>query len=241
MFDVIGGIAGSAIYATIVGVLIGFSRANVRVKVSALALAGFWAVLIVMITTAGGFQPGVLGLIPGPVVAFTLLLFVLFGSWHFFKGFREALLNVPLPALIAVNAARFLGVFFLLLQARGRLSTPFAQSAGWGDVLVASLAIPLAVLANKGDRYAGAIRTWNFLGALDLVVAVTLGALSAPGTPFRVFNEGPGTLALTTLPWIMIPTMLVPIFLLNHLLIYTKMRALKDAVVKNKFVPVELR
>jgi hypothetical protein len=239
MIDIIGGIAGSAIYVTIVGVLIAFSKTNVRAKVIAAGLAVAWAVLIVATTAAGGFRPGVLGMIPGPVVAFTLLLLVLFASWYFFDGFRKALLNVPLSALIGVNVARFLGVFFLLLHARGRVPAPFAPSAGWGDILVAALAIPLAVLATKAEHYASWIRSWNFLGALDLVVAVTLGVLSAEGTPFQIFDEKPGTLALSTLPWIMIPTMLVPIFLLNHLLVHTKMRAL-NRIMKNEVAVVEL-
>lgn len=70
---------------------------------------------------------------------------------------------------------------------------------------------------------------WNALGALDLVVAVSLGLLSAPGTPFRVFTEGPGTLAMTALPWIMVPAMLVPLYLLIHLTIAAKLRALQRA------------
>ena len=66
---------------------------------------------------------------------------------------------------------------------------------------------------------------WNALGALDLVVAVALGLLSAPGTPFRVFTAGPGTSAIAELPWIMIPTLLVPVFLLIHLTIAAKLRS----------------
>jgi hypothetical protein len=36
------------------------------------------------------------------------------------------------------------------------------------------------------DEYPVWIRIWNALGALDLIVAVSLGLLSAPGTPFRL-------------------------------------------------------
>jgi hypothetical protein len=126
-------------------------------------------------------------------------------------AFRNALLAAPLSALVGLNAARLRGVFFLILAADGRLSAPFAPVAGIGDMLVAALAIPLAAMAagGAGERPTW-LGVWNALGALDLVVAVTLGLLSAPGTPFRVFTGGPGTSAIAELPWIMIPTMLVP-------------------------------
>ncbi|MGE0853179.1 MAG: hypothetical protein AB7O44_26825 [Hyphomicrobiaceae bacterium] len=42
-------------------------------------------------------------------------------------------------------------------------------------------------------------------------MAVSLGLLSAPGTPFRVFTDEPGMQAMTMLPWIFVPLLLVPI------------------------------
>ncbi|XSC44287.1 hypothetical protein ACF1BQ_042865 [Bradyrhizobium sp. RDT10] len=65
---------------------------------------------------------------------------------------------------------------------------------------------------------------WNAFGALDLVMAVTLAALSAPGTPFRIFTEGPGTQVMATLPWAFVPAMLVPIDFLVHFVIATKLK-----------------
>jgi hypothetical protein len=108
------------------------------------------------------------------------------------------------------------------------LSAPFAPVAGWGDIPVAALAMPLAAMAAGGaDERPSWLGVWNALGALDLVVAVLLGLLSAAGTPFRVFTEGPGILAMTTLPWIMVPAMLVPLYLLIHLTIAAKLRSLQ--------------
>jgi hypothetical protein len=61
------------------------------------------------------------------------------------------------------------------------------------------------------------------------MVAVFLGMLSAPGTSFRLFTEGPGTLAMTTVPWVFVPAMLVPIFLLVHFVIAAKLRTAAQA------------
>ena len=66
---------------------------------------------------------------------------------------------------------------------------------------------------------------WNAFGAVDLFLAIALGALSAPGTPFRLFHDGPGTEVMATLPWILVPTMIVPILLLTHVAIAAKLRA----------------
>ena len=54
--------------------------------------------------------------------------------------------------------------------------------------------------------------------------AAGLGVFSMPGTPFRIFTEGPGTLVMTTVPGILVPGMVVPIFLFVHFAIAAKLR-----------------
>ena len=114
---------------------------------------------------------------------------------------------------------------FLLLFADGRLSGPFGPSAGWGDIITGIAAIPVAAIAAR--RQAGSRRVltaWNAFGALDLVAAVTLAFLSAPGSPYRLFAEGLGTAVMTTLPWILAATFLVPLYLLTHFTIAVRLR-----------------
>jgi hypothetical protein len=226
VIDMIGAVAATAVYATLVGVLVGFSPVGGPTKLAAVAAAAVWGGIVVVTAALGGFAPGATGAVPGPVFAFVGLLALLLAAWSLLPGFRSALLSVPLPALVGLHAGRLGGVVFLILASDGRLSGPFAPIAGAGDMLVAALAIPLAALAASGARPAW-LGVWNVLGALDLAVAVSLGALSAPGTPFRVFTEGPGTLAMTALPWVMIPTLLVPLYLLMHLAIAVRLRSVE--------------
>ena len=87
---------------------------------------------------------------------------------------RSALLELPQPLLIGLNASRVLGVFFLLLAANGRLGGPFPQSAGWGDIITGVVALPLAFMAARRPA-PDAIFWWNAFGLADLVAAVTLG------------------------------------------------------------------
>jgi len=224
VIDTIGAIGGTAVYAGLVGGLVGLSPVAGSTKLAAFAAAAAWGGIIVATAALGGFAPGAAGPVPAPVFALVGLLALLFGAWFLLPRFRGALLSVPLPALVGLHAARLGGVAFLILAADGRLSAPFAPVAGWGDMVVGALAIPLAAMAAGGaDERPAWLGVWNALGALDLVVAVALGALSAPGTPFRVFTEGPGSLAMTALPWVMVPVMLVPLFLLTHLAIAARL------------------
>jgi hypothetical protein len=64
---------------------------------------------------------------------------------------------------------------------------------------------------------------WNCLGVADLIVAVTLGAGSAAGSPVRFLYEEPGTAVMGTLPWFLIPGYLVPAYLISHVAISSRL------------------
>ena len=133
---------------------------------------------------------------------------------------RGRLKSAPLPALIALHAIRLLGVLFVLLYAAKRLPAPFAPAAGWGDIAVGVTALPIALwAAREPDAARGAVLVWNGLGLADLVVAVTLGALSAPG-PIRLLFDDPSTALIGSLPWILIPCFLVPSLSFVHLIVF---------------------
>lgn len=135
-----------------------------------------------------------------------------------------AALGIPLGLLVLVNAGRVLGAFFLALHEQGRLPSTFALAAGWGDIAVAVLAVPVAWMAHRGvPSWRSVTLAWNTLGFVDLVAAVMLGVGSAPGSPVRFLYEGavPGTIA--TLPWVLIPVFLVPLYLLTHLAVFARL------------------
>jgi hypothetical protein len=226
MMELIDTTASLLVYAVIAAVLVGYARARVLPKLAMSVAAAAWAGLVVTIAVLGGFASGITDPLPAPVLAAALMFALLFGAWWLAPALRAALDAVPLPALVALNAARMVGVMFLLLAADGRLSWIFAFFAGWGDILTGLLAIPVALLARRGiARQARIIRWWNRFGSADLLLALTLGALSARGAPFQLFTGGPGTLTLTQFPWVMIPAMLVPTYLLIHLMIAARLRS----------------
>ena len=225
MLDVIGAIVGTAYYAAQLGILIGLAAVRPTARLGAFAAAAAWLALIVGLSASGVLVPGVAGPAPPGLLPFAVLMVLLFGCWHFIPAFRSGLLSIPLPALIAVHVGRIGGVFFLLLHYDGRLSAPFAPVAAIGDMITGALALVLALTLLLGSPVSRRwLVAWNTFGALDLLVAISLGLLSAPGTPFRVFTEEPGMQAMTILPWIFVPSMLVPIDLLVHFVIAAKLR-----------------
>jgi hypothetical protein len=227
MLDIIGAIFATALYVTVVGVLVGLSPARAATKLTAFAFAAGWLALIVALAASFDLAEVTLGPMPVNLLPFVALVALLFGGWFLVPQFRGALLSLPLSALVGLNIGRVVGGFFVLLYLQGRMSAPFAPIAGWGDVTTGLLAIALVLMMRgQSDRAAALpVALWNAFGALDLIVAISLGILSAPGTPLRIFTEGPGTLEVTHLPWIMIPAMLVPLYLLIHVTVAAKLRA----------------
>jgi len=65
----------------------------------------------------------------------------------------------------------------------------------------------------------------RLLCALDLLNAVAMGAMSAPGTPFHVLTEPPGTFVMGMPPWVTVPAILVPVYLITHLEIGARLRS----------------
>jgi hypothetical protein len=141
-----------------------------------------------------------------------------------FPWVRRAINEIPLPMLVGLNVVRLGGILFVLLAFTGRLSGPFPYFAGWGDVITGAWAIPTAWLAmhetSLRDR---AVLAWNAFGMLDLIVAVSLGLISRDGSPLQLIHAGVGTAAMQTLPWVFIPTVLVPFFLVVHGIIFARM------------------
>jgi hypothetical protein len=193
-----------------------------RIKI--LVMLGAWFVLVLAIGASGALSPAGGG---APALGLTVILPIaaLIGAYFALPSIRDAMATTPLPALIGLHAIRLLGFTFIILYAEGRLPAPFAPSAGWGDVFIGATALPLArAVMRFGARVRPLVLLWNALGVADLVVALTLGPLSAPG-PLQVFVGPPDSSPMTTLPWLLIPGFLVPILFFIHVVIFHRVLA----------------
>lgn len=137
---------------------------------------------------------------------------------------RRTLLALPLPLLVGLNVWRVGGAFFLLLAAEGRLGGPFPQSAGWGDIITGLTALPVAWVALRRAN-APIVWAWNAFGLADLTAAIALGVVSANGSPLQLIQAGEGSAAVQLLPWSLIPTVLVPMFMIVHGVVFAQLRA----------------
>ena len=223
MFETLSAIALTVGASIVVAIL---SYALARSSLGRLTVAGVfgaWFALVLAIGGSGALDP-VRGIgVPGLGLTVALPVAALTGAFFAIRPIRDAMLATPLPALVAINAIRILGVIFVVLYAAGRLPAPFAPSAGWGDIFVGLTALPVAwAMLRFGPRVRPLVLLWNTIGIADLVSAVALGALSAPG-PLQVFVGPPASTIMTTLPWLMIPGFLVPSLMFIHLVIFYRL------------------
>jgi hypothetical protein len=228
MFDILS-TAELTVSASIVVGFLSWAMAQTAGRRAAVLIAlGAWFALVLAIGAAGALSPAqggpaALGLaVVWPIAALVV-------AYRALPSVRSAMAATPLPALIALHAIRLLGLLFVVLYAKGRLPAPFAPSAGWGDILIGATALPLAwAVARFGASVRRLVFLWSALGVADLVAAVTLGTLSAPG-PLQVFVGPPDSSPMTTLPWLLIPGFLVPCLMFLHVVIFARLAKAESA------------
>src|SRR5262249_48072203 len=134
----------------------------------------------------------------------------------------EFILSLNLRALTLAQTSRVVGVVFLILYLQGELPAVFALPAGLGDVAV-GITAPLVAWAWKRPFPYRTFLAWNVLGTVDLVTAVSLGAL-ASATPVGVLAGDTSTRLVGQFPVSLIPTYFVPLLLILHLISFIRIR-----------------
>jgi hypothetical protein len=204
-------------------VLVISSRLGGAQRAAVLGITAGWLLLLATLAAGGFFSANVYGT-PLVGVAFALPVITVLLLRARSSTLRTLITTIPLTVLVAVHIGRLLGVEFLLMQAAGRLPSTFAFAAGWGDIAVASAALPLAFAVQRQLRgWRSWLLLWNCLGAADLIVAIALGAGSAAGSPLRFIYEEPSTVLMGALPWFLIPGYLVPVYLITHVAIFFRL------------------
>jgi hypothetical protein len=233
MLNVVGAVAGMMAIAVNLVVFASVLPGSLARRLGLAAIAGGWVGLASGLGAAGklAFSPNH----PVPLVG------VLFATPLLIVGalalrsarVRSILLSIPMPLLIGVNALRVLGVLFLLEAAVGRLSGPFPYSAGLGDIITGMFAVPLALSVARSQKPPmDAIRRWNIFGTVDLIAAIVLGITSAAGSPLQLIHAGVGSDAMQYLPFCLVPTVLVPFYLITHGILAAQLRVRRTAAVR---------
>ena len=184
-------------------------------KGSVFPLLGFvWFVLALIAGASGALlsmapprlQLLLLGLTVGLIAAGVLV-----------PSFRAWLAEVHLRTVIAVHVTRFIGIYFLMLYARGLLPFQFAVVGGWGDIAIAATALVWLVVATEPEAHVTLLWIWNCCGLIDITLVVITAA--------RLGTADPASMApLRTLPLSLLPTFLVPLIIASHVLIFWRMK-----------------
>jgi hypothetical protein len=176
-----------------------------------------WFAAVMIMAAEGAFSrpPGTLPLpifagLGTPIIVFAI-------AYRAIGGFRDFVLCLDLRLVTGIQAWRFVGFGFIALYAYGVLPGSFAWSAGLGDLAVGITApwVVLALIRRPSFTSSPLFVGWNLLGMLDLVNAMSLGALSmmlATGTAGEVTTR-----PMSQLPLVLIPAFAVPFLLMLHL------------------------
>lgn len=155
-----------------------------------------------------------------PAPQILILSLVAAAIWITSRGALRDLVNaIPIRALVAVHAVRFVGIVFLALSAQGALSPVFATPAGWGDIAVAVSALGIVALGTPTTRLRrGLYLGWNVFATLDLMVAV------GSATMVALSGDVPGVAPLLSAPLVLVPMVLVPLLFASHVIIFRRLR-----------------
>jgi hypothetical protein len=187
---------------------------GLRLKVTVVLIA--WFLLVVSLGAAGAFVTHN-GTPPFPIAIGVGAPLMLFFVWlRLSQPFRDFVLSLDLRLVAAMQAWRWAGLGFLSLYAHNVLPAIFALPAGLGDMAIGVTApwVVLALVRQPTFAASAAFIRWNLLGILDLVVALSIGTLSATlstGAPGEI-----STAPMATLPLLLVPAFLVPLFLMLH-------------------------
>lgn len=173
---------------------------------------GLWLAAAAIVGASGLFYG-----VPPAVVAGTNVTLVTLSllALYFVQPLREWVRTVPVRVLVLYHTVRFVGIAFLVLHSQGVIPGAFAVPAGWGDIAVAVLALVAAFAAapitSRGRWWAVAL--WNVLGLLDILFVLRTGI----GLGLADVTQ---MLWITAFPLSLLPTFIVPLVIVTHILIF---------------------
>ena len=179
-----------------------------------LAIAGAWLVVAIVVGASGliaRLRP------PAPQVVLITITGVLILLGVKLPRFRAWLMSIDLRAVVALHLTRLVaGATFIVLSARGELTPRFALPAGWGDILVAVLAMPVLAISPRKPSARRIYLAWNVLGFADILMVVANAAVQGTRDPSSMRP-------LFHLPLSLLITFLVPLIIASHVLLFVRL------------------
>ena len=184
-----------------------------------LVVAALWFVGAIALAASGqlaALAPPIPQAIFGGLTAAVIL------SGVAFPGFRVWVAGLNIRQIIFFHVTRFVGIWFLILAARGELPGAWAIPAGWGDIAIATAALLITLFVPDLHAHRGLVMGWNLLGLLDLLFVVATAARTA-------MLDRAGMATLMHLPLAMVPLFFVPLLIASHVLLFFRVRKEPEA------------
>jgi len=136
-------------------------------------------------------------------------------------AFRSTVLALDTGILVILHSWRMLGLGFVFLYAYDVLPGLFAWLAGLGDALAAVGATLIGIKLLRGSVVTKqALQLWNSFGLLVFLIAATVGmALRSSWSGSEITTD-----PMAFLPLSLIPTLVVPFYMITHLIIFLQLR-----------------
>ena len=177
------------------------------------SVLGVW----LLVATAVGGAGALVDLLPPwpQVILISLTLVSLLCLWRVGPVRRWAT-RVDVRIIVSFHITRFVGFYFLVLYGRGELPYEFAVIGGWGDIIVAVLAILLISTGPPEGQRRTVYLAWNVVGLADILYVVA--------TATRLALADPTSLApMLRLPLSLLITFVVPIVIATHIWLFRRL------------------
>jgi len=205
-----------------IGVVAAVSRADTRGAarrgVLAAAALASWLALTGWLAAEGALDPPAP---PGPMPVVLPAIALAIGIAVSPLGARLA--QLPLAALVGFQAFR-IPVEITLHRLYGEGLVPVHMTfEGWNfDIVTGILALVVGGMALRRPVPRAVLLGWNVLGLALLATIVTIAFMAFPGFT-RVLQDAPANLVPSTVPYVWLPSFLVPLALCGHLLVFRRL------------------
>jgi hypothetical protein len=185
-----------------------------------------WFVVILVAGARGVFVAGPTRPPLAVLVAFVGFPVVFAVAYRLSDRLRGFVLGLDLRLLTAVQTWRVLGGVFLFLYAFGLLPGLFAWPAGVGDMAVGVAAVfALYAVMREAPNWPRRVFWLNVAGLIDFAAALATGVLTS-NSALGILASGAPRADLGALPLSLIPTFLVPMWIIAHMISLLQLRRL---------------
>ncbi len=182
---------------------------------SVLIGAAIWLAIAIAVSFAGLPQKLTP---PVPQIVILILTIGLLSFGRLYAPFHSWIVSVDLRGIVGFHVLRALaGAGFLWAAAHTTLSPDFARMAGYGDIIVAILALAAIIMISPLRADAPLFYViWNTLGLIDIMLVVVTAA--------RLAMDDPASMkVLLQPPFSLLPLFVVPIVIASHIWIFERL------------------